>query len=66
MPIILNVDGPNLGGFVSCATVVSAEFWKIDQAVLGADTIRFRKIGVHDAEKLRREQEELVAHSIAN
>ena len=32
MPIILTVDGPSLGGFVSLATIATYELWKIGQA----------------------------------
>jgi urea carboxylase len=32
MPIILTVDGPSLGGFVSLATIATSELWKIGQA----------------------------------
>ena len=43
MPIILTVDGPSLGGFVSIATIATAEIWKIGQAA-GGNKIRFAKL----------------------
>jgi allophanate hydrolase subunit 2 len=66
MPIILTVDGPSLGGFVSCATVVSAELWKVGQAIPGVDTMRFKKLTIENGIKLRREQENLILNSITN
>ncbi|MEM3737616.1 MAG: 5-oxoprolinase/urea amidolyase family protein [Candidatus Bathyarchaeia archaeon] len=65
MPIILTVDGPSLGGFVSNATIVSAELWKVGQAVPGVDIMRFRKLTLEEAVKLRKEQEKLIATSIS-
>lgn len=64
MPIILTVDGPSLGGFVSNATVASAELWKVGQAYPGRDEVKFKKLTVKDAIKLRRKQEKLVQTSI--
>lgn len=64
MPIILTVDGPSLGGFVSNATVASAELWKVGQAYPGRDKMKFKKLTVEDAIKLRREQEKLIQTSI--
>ncbi len=48
MPIILTVDGPSLGGFVSLATIPTAELWKIGQAK-PHDHIRFKKMTVKEA-----------------
>jgi len=48
MPIILMVDGPSLGGFVSLATVVTSELWKVGQAK-PHDRIRFKKITLEEA-----------------
>jgi urea carboxylase len=48
MPVILTVDGPSLGGFVSLATVPTTELWKVGQAMPG-DKIRFRPMSVEDA-----------------
>lgn len=48
MPVILTVDGPSLGGFVSLATVPTTELWKVGQAMPG-DKIRFRPMPVEDA-----------------
>jgi urea carboxylase len=57
MPIILTVDGPSLGGFVSMVTVPTTELWKVGQAMPG-DRIRFRPMTVaeaaHDLAEFRR------------
>jgi len=60
MPIILTVDGPSLGGFVSFATIATAEQWKIGQARPG-DYMRFVKIELEDALRLERWQEAMIA-----
>jgi urea carboxylase len=59
VPIILTADGPSLGGFVSIATVVAAELWKVGQARAN-DTIRFRRLTTSRALGLRRRQERLL------
>ena len=56
MPILLGPDGPSLGGFVCPAVVVDAELWKLGQVKAG-DTVRFRRLTVAEAEKLKRAQE---------
>jgi len=66
MPIILTADGPSLGGFVSNATVVAAELWKVGQAVPGTDRIMFRKLTIQDAVRLRTDQEQLISNSITS
>jgi urea carboxylase len=48
MPVILTVDGPSLGGFVSMATVPTTELWKVGQAMPG-DKIRFKRMTVDEA-----------------
>lgn len=48
MPVILTVDGPSLGGFVSMVTVPTTELWKVGQAMPG-NTIRFRPLTVAEA-----------------
>lgn len=58
-PVILMVDGPSLGGFVSIATIIAAEIWKVGQARAG-DTIRFRRVTMAQALQLRRHQERLL------
>lgn len=59
MPIILSVDGPSLGGFVSFATIATAELWKIGQAKPG-DTIRFKKISIEQALDIQRWQNNII------
>lgn len=43
LPVILTVDGPSLGGFISIATIPTADLWKVGQAK-PHDHIRFEKI----------------------
>lgn len=59
MPIILSVDGPSLGGFVSFATIVTGELWKIGQAKPG-DSIRFKKITIEQALDIQRWQNKMI------
>ncbi len=61
MPILLGPDGPSLGGFVCPAVVVDAELWKLGQ-LKAEDTVRFRRLTVVEAEKLKFAQE----HEIEN
>ncbi|MBI3560608.1 MAG: urea carboxylase [Gammaproteobacteria bacterium] len=48
MPVILGPDGPSLGGFVSPATVITADHWKLGQLKAG-DTLRFEPVSINDA-----------------
>lgn len=48
LPVIITVDGPSLGGFVSIGTVATSEFWKIGQAAPN-NFIRFRKMTYKEA-----------------
>lgn len=59
-PIILTVDGPSLGGFISIATVVRAELWKVGQAK-PHDTIKFKKITLEEALELEKWQNDMIA-----
>lgn len=63
-PVILPVDGPSLGGFICCATIVSAEAWKLGQIMPGRDKIRFREVTLKEARDLARKLEEYLANSI--
>jgi urea carboxylase len=56
MPILLGPDGPSLGGFVCPAVVVDAELWKLGQLKAG-DTVRFCRLTVAQAERLKSAQE---------
>ncbi len=64
MPIILTVDGPSLGGFVSLATIVTSELWKIGQAK-AHDHISFKKITINEAMEKLSNQEQLLEDMIA-
>ena len=57
-PIILVNDGPSMGGFIVPYTVPSASFWKLGQAKPG-DIFNFFQISVNEAQKIRKEQNEL-------
>ena len=59
MPIILTVDGPSLGGFVSLATVTTSELWKIGQAK-PHDFIRFKEFTAEEAIEQLYRQEQLL------
>ena len=60
MPVILTVDGPSLGGFISFMTIPTAELWKVGQAK-ALDTIRFRKITLPEALELQSWQNRMLA-----
>jgi urea carboxylase len=59
-PIILPVDGPSQGGFITPFVVPSAALWKIGQARPG-QTLRFVLIEVSQAIALRRALEALIS-----
>ena len=59
-PIILPVDAPTMGGFITPVVVISASLWKVGQARPG-QTLRFRLVGVDEAIDLRRRHEELTS-----
>jgi urea carboxylase len=59
LPVILAVDGPSLGGFVSIATVVTSEFWKVGQAAAG-NYICFKKMSYKEAYAGSWEQEKML------
>lgn len=52
MPVLLEPDGPSLGGFVCPATVVTGQRWKLGQLRPG-DTVRFVPVGDDAAAALR-------------
>lgn len=59
MPIILTVDGPSLGGFVSIATIAISELWKIGQAK-PHDYLSFKRMTIEEAmENLIRQEKAL-------
>lgn len=59
-PIILGVDGPSLGGFISFCTVPTAELWKVGQVKPG-DAIRFKKMTLGEAVELQRQMETIIS-----
>lgn len=58
-PIILTVDGPSLGGFISIVSIVKAELWKVGQAKPN-DTIIFKKINLKEALELEKWQNQVI------
>jgi len=59
MPIIITADGPSLGGFVSFATIATAELWKIGQTKPG-DSVRFKSITVEQALDIQKWQNKMI------
>ncbi len=61
LPIVLTVDGPSLGGFVSIATIATSELWKIGQAAPG-HALRFVRMTIKQAtRRLLRQESQLAA-----
>jgi urea carboxylase len=61
LPVILGPDGPTAGGFVVCATVVHADFWKIGQFRPVGDQVRFREVTLEEALELERKVDEALS-----
>jgi urea carboxylase len=61
-PIILGPDGTTSGGFTVIATVVHAALWKVGQLRPGQDTVRFREIGLEEADALAEHVEFALTH----
>ena len=59
-PIILPVDGPSQGGFITPLVVASAAMWKVGQLRPNRPLV-FRRISVADAIALRRALDRLIA-----
>ena len=59
MPIILNCDGPSLGGFVCPATIIQSEIWKLGQ-ISANDKIRFVRVTYEQALQAKKEQFEFI------
>ena len=59
MPVILTMDGPSLGGFVSLATIATSELWKIGQAK-PHNHIRFKRMTNEEAVESLARQEKLL------
>lgn len=64
LPVILTVDGPSLGGFISLATIPTSELWKVGQAKPG-NTIRFKKMTLEVAVENLRAQEKFLCEVAA-
>lgn len=52
VPTILGPDGPTSGGFTVIATLAHAALWKLGQLRPGRDTVRFREVGLAEADAL--------------
>jgi 5-oxoprolinase (ATP-hydrolysing) subunit C len=61
LPVILGPDGPTAGGFIVCATVVYADFWKIGQLRPVGDQVRFREVTIAEAIDADREVSETLS-----
>jgi urea carboxylase len=59
-PFLVGPDGPTLGGFVSPATVVQAELWKMGQLKPG-DLVRFRAVSAEQAAAMEEQLEACIA-----
>jgi len=59
-PIILPVDGPSQGGFITPLVVVSAAMWKVGQLRPNRSLV-FRRIAIDDAIALRRDLDRRIA-----
>ncbi|GAB7366622.1 hypothetical protein MBLNU230_g8607t1 [Neophaeotheca triangularis] len=59
-PCLFANDAPNFGGFVSGATVVEGNFWKMGQLRAG-DTLRLKRVSLDDALGLRRKVDSYLA-----
>lgn len=59
-PIIITADGPSLGGFISYATLPTAELWKAGQIKPG-DSIRFIKMTHGEALQKQKDMETLIS-----
>ncbi len=58
-PIIIGVDGPSLGGFISFVTIPSAELWKTGQ-LKPNDTVRFHLMTMQEALSSQQEIEKMI------
>jgi urea carboxylase len=59
-PIILPVDGPSQGGFITPVVVVSAALWKVGQLRPNRKLV-FRRVGIDAAIAMRTALDRLVA-----
>jgi len=50
--IILPMDSPNFGGFLTSTTTISAVWWKLGQLQPG-NSVRFQRVSLEDALELR-------------
>jgi len=58
-PIIMMADRQTAGGYTKIANVISVDLCKVAQSKPG-DTIKFKKVTVQQAQKLLREEKELI------
>ncbi|HZK01806.1 MAG TPA: hypothetical protein VFC96_02985, partial [Anaerovoracaceae bacterium] len=55
-PVLLIADGPTLGGFMCCASVINADLWKIGQAAPDRDYAKFVQVTAEEAIEARKAQ----------
>ena len=60
LPIVLLADRQTTGGYPKIATVISADLPALGRLTPGA-TVRFRMVGIEEAEAARRQQADLLA-----
>ncbi|PYH96715.1 hypothetical protein BO71DRAFT_481822 [Aspergillus ellipticus CBS 707.79] len=58
-PVILPVDAPDLGGFVTSHTICKADLWKLGQIKAG-DTLKYRATSLENALSSRNEVERFI------
>jgi len=58
-PILLPREGPTMGGYICALTVIYADQWMLGQIVPGRDTVKFIYCTPDEANKIRKEQEEV-------
>lgn len=60
-PTILLADGPTMGGFICCGNVISADLWKVGQAVIDNDYAKFTLCTIEEAIAAREELSKLLS-----
>lgn len=58
-PCIFPVDCPDFGGFVSSATIIKADYWRLGQMKAG-DTMQYKRVSLEDALTTRRRVDDYI------
>ncbi|KAL0571378.1 hypothetical protein V5O48_010583 [Marasmius crinis-equi] len=64
-PVILTVEGPDMGGYICGFTICEADWWKTGQFRPG-DTIRFTRVTWDQARSLKRKAESFIETAAAS